>query len=125
MIMFGSFLPSLGWLAPPKFTRAWEPTLLWNHFTSNGQYDRFTRRVGEFFTIPKRPPDTNIRTDQCYNQLAMRRARSISLIVLCLLAGIQLQAASSKKALEKRVARFSASLTSLAVSGELKLFPCR
>src|SRR5947209_17926602 len=31
MIMFGSFLPSLGWLAPPKFTRAWEPTLLWNH----------------------------------------------------------------------------------------------
>src|SRR6266704_5405948 len=35
MIMFGSFLPSLGWLAPPKFTRVWEPTLLWNHFTSN------------------------------------------------------------------------------------------
>src|SRR5947199_1288382 len=33
----------------------------------------------------------------------MRRARSISLIVFCLLAGIQLQAASSKKALEKRV----------------------
>src|SRR5207249_7726225 len=29
----GSFLPSLGWLAPPKFTRAWEPTLLWNHYT--------------------------------------------------------------------------------------------
>src|SRR3984957_2579064 len=22
-----------GWFAPPKFTRAWEPTLLWNHFT--------------------------------------------------------------------------------------------
>src|SRR5207237_8863374 len=77
-------------------------------FTSNGQYDRFTRRVGEFFTIPKRPPDTNIRTDQCYNQLAMRRARSISLIVFCLLAGIQLQAASSKKALEKRVGAFLA-----------------
>src|SRR5690242_3673999 len=33
----------------------------------------------------------------------MRRARSISLIVFCLLAGIQLQAASSKKALEKRI----------------------
>ncbi len=33
----------------------------------------------------------------------MRRARSISLIVFCLLAGIQLQAASSKKTLEKRV----------------------
>src|SRR5438445_6167145 len=33
MIMFGSFLPSLSWLAPPKFTRAWEPTLLWNHYT--------------------------------------------------------------------------------------------
>jgi serine-type D-Ala-D-Ala carboxypeptidase/endopeptidase (penicillin-binding protein 4) len=49
------------------------------------------------------PPDTNTRTDQCYNQLGMRRARSISLIVFCLLAGIQLQAASSKKALEKRV----------------------
>src|SRR5580692_9900432 len=22
-----------GWFAPPKFTRAWEPTLLWNHYT--------------------------------------------------------------------------------------------
>src|SRR5689334_13348177 len=33
----------------------------------------------------------------------MRRARSISLIVFCVLAGIQLQAASSKKALEKRI----------------------
>src|SRR5213595_2064374 len=33
----------------------------------------------------------------------MRRARSISLIVFCLLAGIQLQAASSKNALEKRI----------------------
>jgi hypothetical protein len=22
-----------GWFAPPKSTRAWEPTLLWNHFT--------------------------------------------------------------------------------------------
>src|ERR1700693_1786159 len=26
----GSFLPGLGWLAPPKSTREWEPTLLWN-----------------------------------------------------------------------------------------------
>src|SRR5215472_5996417 len=34
MIMFGSFLPSLGWLAPPKFTRAWEPTLSWNQLRS-------------------------------------------------------------------------------------------
>jgi hypothetical protein len=25
--------PNLGLLAPPKSTRAWEPTLLWNHFT--------------------------------------------------------------------------------------------
>src|SRR5579864_3022499 len=24
-----------GWFAPPKFTRAWEPTLLWNHYTQN------------------------------------------------------------------------------------------
>src|SRR2546422_5708227 len=24
-----------GWLTPPKSTRAWEPTLLWNHYTSN------------------------------------------------------------------------------------------
>src|SRR5258706_10625949 len=24
-----------GWFAPPKFTRAWEPPLLWNHFTHN------------------------------------------------------------------------------------------
>ncbi|MGH7866305.1 MAG: hypothetical protein ACREP9_01445 [Candidatus Dormibacteraceae bacterium] len=22
-----------GWFAPPKSTRAWEPTLLWNHYT--------------------------------------------------------------------------------------------
>jgi hypothetical protein len=29
MIIFGS-LPGLGWLAPPKSTRAWEPTLSWN-----------------------------------------------------------------------------------------------
>jgi hypothetical protein len=28
----GSFLPGLGWLEPPKSTRAWEPTLLWNHY---------------------------------------------------------------------------------------------
>src|ERR1700751_1780673 len=25
--------PGLGWFAPPKFTRGWEPTLLWNHYT--------------------------------------------------------------------------------------------
>src|SRR5208337_2493667 len=24
-----------GRFAPPKFTRAWEPTLLWNHYTHN------------------------------------------------------------------------------------------
>src|ERR1700686_440065 len=30
--MVGSFLPGLGWFAPPKSTRAWEPTLLWNQF---------------------------------------------------------------------------------------------
>jgi len=53
--------------------------------------------------LPNARPDANLRTDQCYNQLAMRRARSTSLIVLCLLASIQLQAASSKKALEKRI----------------------
>src|SRR5229473_1690595 len=34
MIMFGSFLPGLGWLAPPKSIRAWEPTLLWNQLHS-------------------------------------------------------------------------------------------
>src|SRR5882672_8127267 len=32
--MFGSFLPGLGWLAPPKSIRAWEPTLLWNQLHS-------------------------------------------------------------------------------------------
>src|SRR2546428_5330483 len=32
IIMFGSFLPGLGWLPPPKSIRAWEPTLLWNQF---------------------------------------------------------------------------------------------
>src|SRR5436309_5210335 len=25
-----------GWFAPPKFTRAWEPTLLWNHYGGGG-----------------------------------------------------------------------------------------
>src|ERR1700686_1683648 len=30
----GSFLPGLGWFAPPKSTRAWEPTLLWNQLHS-------------------------------------------------------------------------------------------
>jgi hypothetical protein len=32
--MSGSFLPGLGWLAPPKSTRVWEPTLLWNQLRS-------------------------------------------------------------------------------------------
>jgi hypothetical protein len=32
--MFGSFLPGLGWFAPPKSIRAWEPTLLWNQLHS-------------------------------------------------------------------------------------------
>src|ERR1700693_792722 len=37
--MFGSFLPSsFGWFAPPKSTRAWEPTLLWNQLHSS--YER-------------------------------------------------------------------------------------
>jgi hypothetical protein len=27
-----------GWFAPPKFTRAWEPTLLWNHYTQNSDF---------------------------------------------------------------------------------------
>src|SRR5215831_3929683 len=35
MIMFGSFLPSLGWFAPPKLTRGWEPTLSWNQFLAS------------------------------------------------------------------------------------------
>ncbi len=30
----GSFLPGLGWFAPPKSVRAWEPTLLWNQLHS-------------------------------------------------------------------------------------------
>ena len=33
-IMFGSSLPGLGWFAPPKSTRALEPTLLWNQLHS-------------------------------------------------------------------------------------------
>jgi len=32
--MFGSFLPGLGWLAPPKSIRVREPTLLWNQLHS-------------------------------------------------------------------------------------------
>jgi len=33
--MFGSFLPGLGWFAPPKSIRESEPTLLWNQFHSS------------------------------------------------------------------------------------------
>src|SRR5262249_52223703 len=41
MIMFGSFLPSLlGWLSTTNSTRAWEPTLLWNHYTNNPSVQR-------------------------------------------------------------------------------------
>ena len=29
-----------GWLVPPKSTRAWEPTLLWNHYNSNPNRER-------------------------------------------------------------------------------------
>jgi len=36
ILMFGSFLPGLGWLAPLKSTRAWEPTLLWNQLRCAG-----------------------------------------------------------------------------------------
>jgi hypothetical protein len=35
VIIFGSFLPeAFGWFAPPKLTRVWEPTLLWNQLRS-------------------------------------------------------------------------------------------
>jgi len=34
IIIVGSFLPSPLLVGTTKFTRAWEPTLLWNHFTS-------------------------------------------------------------------------------------------
>src|SRR5437870_12553804 len=33
--------PELCWLAPPKFARAWEPTLLWRHYT----HDRVLRVI--------------------------------------------------------------------------------
>lgn len=35
MIMFGSFLPSPLLVGTTKFTRALDPTLLWNHYTNN------------------------------------------------------------------------------------------
>jgi hypothetical protein len=38
-------LPGLGWLEPPKFTRAWEPTLLRNHFI-----DRVLKNPGSINT---------------------------------------------------------------------------
>jgi hypothetical protein len=43
MIMFGSFLPGLGWLAPPKSTRASEPTLLWNQLRSKPLNESYPR----------------------------------------------------------------------------------
>src|SRR5215470_19005129 len=36
--------PGLGWLAPPKSTRGWEPTLLWNHYTQYQKAPTFTVR---------------------------------------------------------------------------------
>src|SRR6266702_1104134 len=33
-----------GWFAPPKFTRTWEPTLLWNHYA--GAADKAVNLVG-------------------------------------------------------------------------------
>src|SRR5215470_635545 len=36
--------PGLGWFAPSKSTRGWEPTLLWNHFT--GAADKAVNLVG-------------------------------------------------------------------------------
>src|SRR5437773_9936371 len=51
----GSFLPSLGWLAPPKFTRAWEPTLLWNHFASNSQAVKLLTTVTSELLVRTKP----------------------------------------------------------------------
>jgi hypothetical protein len=45
--MFGSFFPGLGWLAPPKSIRAWEPTLLWNQLHSRP----FNVRYGLFSSV--------------------------------------------------------------------------
>ena len=48
-----------GWFAPPKSTRAWEPTLLWNHYTQNPRSEtsvwRSSRRKSLRF-LQKRPP---------------------------------------------------------------------
>jgi hypothetical protein len=55
MIMFGSFLPSLGWLPPPKFTRAWEPTLSWNHLPSLK-----SGRLVKWFRQPRNHASTSI-----------------------------------------------------------------
>jgi hypothetical protein len=39
-----------GWFAPPKSTRAWEPTLLWNHYIQN---PRFRRSMSEIACLQK------------------------------------------------------------------------
>jgi hypothetical protein len=57
-----------GWLPPPKPTRAWEPTLLWNHFISNADNSRIMGiRMREFAC---QNPDG---ARQC-NALILRRA---------------------------------------------------
>jgi len=46
-----------GWFAPPKSTRAWEPTLLWNHYT---QY--------------KKPPTFAVRCESSHHDLPKKSA---------------------------------------------------
>src|SRR6266516_3369623 len=67
MIMFGSFLPSLSWLAPPKFTRAWEPTLLWNHYTHN-------RVLSVIACFRQRYLSSNLQTELASNHALEARA---------------------------------------------------
>src|SRR5579864_2319479 len=58
-----------GWFAPPKSTRAWEPTLLWNHYAQNpsmseiafhekagrSQVGSFVFSLNKVFLLPSRP----------------------------------------------------------------------
>ncbi len=52
----GSFLPGVGWFAPPKSIRVWEPTLLWNHFAvlSVKRSLRGFERKGDLSTVEAR-----------------------------------------------------------------------
>src|SRR5437588_6890403 len=55
-----------GWFAPPKSTRAWEPTLLWNHYTNNQVVSviAWLRQLGTTMRLPRIPRRHTITSEE-------------------------------------------------------------